>query len=134
MYTLLLIYMMFFGFGRSYNPGSHYSYNLIPFDTIKSYWMNVRGPHTLQTMMINLLGNIVVFIPFGILLPGSYQRLKKGGSFFLVCLSALLLLEISQMLLYRGTMDVDDVILNLLGAGLGFWSLTAGRKFMRRRS
>jgi glycopeptide antibiotics resistance protein len=68
--------------------------------------------------MINLLGNIVVFIPFGWLLPRCISgRWKKGYSVFFI---GLLFLETLQLITRRGTFDVDDIILNSLGFFVGF--------------
>ncbi|WP_342417444.1 VanZ family protein [Paenibacillus sp. FSL R10-2782] len=118
LYTGLLLYWMFLGFGRTIRPGSPYSYNMVPLDTIGRY---LRAAQSLSFRVwgVNLLGNIVVFVPFGILLPIIWVSLRRLGSLLLTVVVALVILEVSQMLLGAGTMDVDDVILNVTGVLFG---------------
>ncbi|TKH43042.1 VanZ family protein [Paenibacillus terrae] len=118
LYTGLLLYWMFLGFGRTIRPGPPYSYNMVPLDTIGRY---LRAAQSLSFRVwgVNLLGNIVVFVPFGILLPIIWVSLRRLGSLLLTVVVALVILEVSQMLLGAGTMDVDDVILNVTGVLFG---------------
>lgn len=69
----------------------------------------------------NLVGNIAIFIPYGLLLPIVWER---GKSFFSSLLSALLFImgvELIQMWTNFGAFDVDDIVLNLLGTVLGYF-------------
>lgn len=68
----------------------------------------------------NLVGNVVVFIPFGFLLP---YVLKRGRNFFVMLLNAfffVLGIEIFQLFSAFGAFDVDDILLNCLGAVIGY--------------
>ncbi len=68
----------------------------------------------------NLVGNIVVFIPFGFLLPYVHER---GKNFFVMLLHAFLFvlgIEVFQLFSAFGAFDVDDILLNCFGAVLGF--------------
>lgn len=68
----------------------------------------------------NLVGNIVVFIPFGFLLP---YVLKWGRNFFVMLVNAFLFvlgIEVFQLFSAFGAFDVDDILLNCLGAVLGY--------------
>ncbi|MDR0798570.1 MAG: VanZ family protein [Dysgonamonadaceae bacterium] len=113
-YTFLLFYWMIFGFNRTVMPD--YSYNLTPFATIRWFWM---GAHlSLWERMVNLVGNVVVFIPFGILLPPFFQGKFKQS--FLLFFCVLFLFETIQLLTKRGSFDTDDFILNSLGFCLGY--------------
>ncbi|MDR1324953.1 MAG: VanZ family protein [Treponema sp.] len=114
LYTALLLYWMFFGFGRQ--AQTEYRYNLQPFSTIDLFIRSksLRKYH----FVINVLGNIGVFIPFGILLPGCFKgSLVKAA---IVLLSGLLVLEFLQLVCKRGTFDVDDIILNTGGFIIGY--------------
>jgi glycopeptide antibiotics resistance protein len=114
-YALLLSYWMFLGFGRTKLP--EYSANLVPFATIRYFLLFENIP--LKSRLINLLGNIGVFIPFGILLP-----LRFGGRFIksgVIFLSGLLILESLQLVTQRGRFDTDDFILNTAGFCVGYW-------------
>ncbi|MGF9641891.1 VanZ family protein [Paenibacillus sp. MABNS29] len=118
LYTGLLLYWMFLGFGRTLRPGPPYSYNMVPFDTIRQYWRAMES-FPFRVWGVNLLGNIGVFIPFGILVPIIWVSMRSIGSLLLTIVIALVILEVSQMLLGAGTMDVDDIILNVLGVLCG---------------
>lgn len=68
----------------------------------------------------NLVGNVVVFIPFGFLLP---YVLKPGRNFFVMLLNAFLFvlgIEVFQLFSAFGAFDVDDILLNCVGAVLGY--------------
>lgn len=68
----------------------------------------------------NLVGNVVVFIPFGFLLP---YVLKWGRNFFVMLINAFLFvlgIEVFQLFSAFGAFDVDDILLNCLGAVLGY--------------
>lgn len=60
--------------------------------------------------------NIVLFVPLGLLAPMIWQ---KSDNILGVGLGFTLLIEVSQLLNFRST-DIDDVILNVLGAAVGF--------------
>lgn len=68
----------------------------------------------------NLIGNILAFIPLSYMLPRVYKPAKK----FLICmfLSFLVVLgiELFQLLTAFGVFDVDDIILNMSGALIGY--------------
>jgi glycopeptide antibiotics resistance protein len=123
LYTALLSYWMFFGFGRTTHIT--YSYNLVPFSTIKRflYSKNIR-----YHLLINIFGNIAVFIPFGILLPLCLR--KTFIRIFTVFLAGVLCMETLQLVCRRGTFDVDDIILNTIGFLLGWLFYLLGRRFI----
>lgn len=124
-YTLLLAYWMLIGFGRT--AGLEYMYNLRPFATI-SHFMDFDSFNT-RTWVINLIGNIGVFIPFGLLIPVTLRSgLGKSLAFFL---AGLTVLELSQLLSRRGSLDVDDFILNSVGFVIGFGLLMLWRRVLR---
>jgi glycopeptide antibiotics resistance protein len=105
---------MFFGLGRQ--SQTEYRYNLQPFSTIELFIRSksLRKYH----FVINILGNIGVFVPFGILLP----RFFKGSivKATIVLLGGLLVLEFLQLVCKRGAFDVDDIILNTAGFIIGY--------------
>jgi hypothetical protein len=70
------------------------------------------------------LGNIVAFIPYGILIPLLYRT--HFVKFISVFVLAILVLETLQSLTFLGTFDVDDVISNTLGATIGFCAYKVG--------
>lgn len=110
-YTMLLTYWMIWGFGRTTQP--EISYNLVPFTTMASYF-----PIRSLSSLINIVGNIAVFVPFGVLIPLAFQiRFRKMLAYFLI---GLFVLEMTQLISRRGSLDVDDFILNSIGFTMGY--------------
>lgn len=91
--------------------------NFIPFKIFyDSYISHIKyGNYTY--FIISLLGNIVLFIPYGFLLPSLYEI--KGKHVVLFGLSLSLFIELSQLFLPRWT-DIDDIILNTFGTFIGY--------------
>lgn len=119
-YTLLLSYWMLLGFGRRATH-SEFMYNIKPFVTIRHFLQFDR--FNTNIWMINLLGNIGVFVPFGILLALVFGgKLRK---IYLIFIGGLFILESLQLLTRRGSFDIDDFILNSIGflIGYGFYRM-----------
>lgn len=94
--------------------------NFIPLKTIFINIQSLPGWHDL----INLVGNIAAFIPFGMFLVLLTKN--KGMSFIGVLalsLSLSLYLECSQVVFSLGIFDVDDLILNTSGGLLGYCAI-----------
>ena len=86
--------------------------NLMPGDGIRRALLNSDQ----DLGRLNLLGNIAMFVPVGLLVPiATGLRWRHVVS---VCLLASLAIEIAQVSLGRA-FDIDDVLLNTLGAALG---------------
>ena len=102
------------------------SFNLVPFRTIRQMLRLLDGrPLLARFALINLAGNVVMFVPLG-LLPALWQRQRKFGWYFLTVAGAILLVELVQLVTTLGSADIDDWCLNMLGAiaGYGIWRLT----------
>ncbi|MGM7682378.1 VanZ family protein [Cytobacillus sp. Hm23] len=115
-YFLMLIYVMFFGFSRSTYKEA--SYNLIPFKTIGNY-VNSIGYYNASVIMINLIGNVIVFIPFGLFLSLLIPKLRKSSLLIFVFIWLIGSLELLQFVFSLGSFDIDDILLNTVGAWLG---------------
>lgn len=92
---------------------------LIPFKTVIYYVQQVRAVH--DWFFKNLSCNIIMFIPYGFLTPlfmreCKHMVLKVLGSATILSI----LIEIVQYVGALGLCDIDDVILNVLGALLGY--------------
>ena len=97
--------------------------NLIPFQTLRQqfYFLSLRdNPVLVRHAVINLVGNVVMFIPLGLFLPTLWPRLRTLWKVLLRCAMAIALVEITQALLLTGWCDIDDLLLNLLGASIGY--------------
>jgi hypothetical protein len=97
--------------------------NLRPGASIRAY----LDQPALRDTVKQIGGNIVLGVPFGILLPMLFPRAR--GLFRVVVITALVmvLIEAAQGALVEGrAFDIDDVILNTGGALLGY--LLLGRR------
>jgi glycopeptide antibiotics resistance protein len=104
-----------------------YGYNLVPFRTIFEY---LSGYPWGMIVIANLLGNIILFMPLGFLLPLVYRPVSwKGVLGISVAFS--LCIEILQLVLRAGASDVDDIILNALGGVLGYVAFMLFATWMR---
>src|SRR5829696_1515705 len=94
---------------------TYYGYNLVPFRTILSF-LTLHPSTSTSAKVFNLLGNIALFIPFGFLFPILFDRMSKFKTVFFISLLLSLFFELFQLITHTGQSDVDDLILNSLGA------------------
>ncbi len=90
---------------------------LVPFQTI---FLNLLNGESLYFVFL-FFGNIIWFLPFG-----AYLR-RRGVPFWLVCLRGFMLslsIELLQFILGSGTAETEDLILNTLGAALGYGGIS----------
>lgn len=74
----------------------------------------------LWPLIYHIIGNMIWFVPLGIILPCYSDKWK--GLRILFCSGALsLMIECIQYVLGTGISDIDDIILNALGGLLGFY-------------
>ncbi|MDD3220366.1 MAG: VanZ family protein [Lachnospiraceae bacterium] len=121
-YILLLIYFLFFAEWYGRGPVAierEYHYNLQPFYEIRRFW-NYRNQLGFRAVFLNLAGNVIGFLPFGFILPVISRWFRNFG--MTVCSGFFLsvLIECIQLYSKVGSFDVDDMILNTLGAVLGY--------------
>ncbi len=93
------------------------SINLIPFHSIMEYVSG--GSENLKRFAFgNVVGNIAIFVPFGVYLP-LFKNDKKVTTNLLFIIIVSIFVEIIQGLFGIGASDIDDVILNSFGGLLG---------------
>ena len=63
--------------------------------------------------------NVVLFIPLGLLVPAIWEKMNKFSNLLANGFLFTILIEASQLLNNRRT-DIDDILLNVLGAVVGF--------------
>ena len=98
--------------------------NLRPFETLSRFWWVLEHSNQRGLMLhafMNLGGNVVLFIPLGLFLPALWQKLDRFLPFFAYVAALIAAVELIQLFTLLGSCDVDDLILNLLGATLGFF-------------
>lgn len=128
-YTVWILYLLYFAsFRQDYKQ--HFTISIIPLDTIYKYIFIYIKDSVLESVK-NLLGNIILFIPYGFL-GILYPKLKQFGWLFLTFFIIINLIEFFQYYFKRGFADVDDVMLNTLGMSIGYiiykkWFFIRGR-------
>ncbi len=134
LYLFELISLLFFehGFGRNgigsisfsnnvYQTYFKTSFNIIPFRVILFYLVGwIRGTQSFSHVVINLVGNLIFFVPFAFFLPIFFPKYLKTKNFFIFMAIFVFVVELLQMLLLTGSCDIDDWILNVSGAVLGY--------------
>lgn len=90
--------------------------NFTLFKTIKMY---INYSYMLNSFE-NLAGNIVVFVPFGFLLPYVQKGAAKFPVLLLNAFLFVLGIEVFQLFSAFGAFDVDDILLNCFGASMGW--------------
>lgn len=103
---------------RTYSERS-YHYNLMPLKEIKRFII-YRKALGAKAVCFNLLGNIVAFIPYGMLLPLLAHNQRKFYRVVLLSFDFSLLVELVQLVSKVGSFDVDDLILNTIGGAIGY--------------
>ena len=90
----------------------------------------LKGGLTLHTI-INILGNIIMFMPMGFLLPLLFSNLDSLKKTVVIGFGTSLLIEFTQLFLIRAT-DIDDLILNTFGTMLGYLVFLTFKKLLSR--
>lgn len=110
-----------------YFPLHHVDGKIAPlcFDRSKilPIWMNLV-PFTFLTdrydgWVINVVGNILMFVPVGIVWPVCFKKLDTYGKAVLAGGGFSLFIELTQLFFYDRSSDIDDLILNTAGAAIG---------------
>ena len=132
-YMVFLMYFLFFAeiMGRTYIDRD-YHYNLTPFREIRRFIVYRR---TLGwfAVLSNLLGNVLAFVPFGMILPMLTPKCRNFFHIVLLGFDFSLFVETIRLISKVGSFDVDDLILNTLGAALGYLAYRLIRRYFRRK-
>lgn len=68
----------------------------------------------------NIILNILMFVPLGILLPLIFKNCRKYWVTYLVGLFFTLIIEVIQLISGRGIFEIDDIFNNTLGCIIGY--------------
>lgn len=82
--------------------------------------ITIDHTNTWRVVAINILGNILIFVPIGFLVSVLTPHRHKGWLALVIGLAISLIIEIVQLNFAIRVFDVDDLILNGSGAWLGF--------------
>lgn len=123
---IFALYLSFMLGGTLLNrlPDPIYEWKLIPF---WSYWEMIVNKS--ENMWKQILYNIVVFVPWGILLPLLYTKARQWKITILSATIFSLVIELIQLIFRLGFFEFDDIFNNVLGTfiGFGIWKLVSKR-------
>lgn len=111
-------------------PGQIVSDNAIPLRTIAIYLANGDSPFWVR----QFVGNLFLLLPVGLLGPIVVPAMNGWLRVLVVALVISLAIEVAQLWVPNRSADVDDVMLNVAGAMLGFAIFSLLRLGSRRPS
>ncbi len=128
LYIILMLWLLF-GQRMGREPfGSYWevvnsNINFFPFKTVRLFLKEIRGSfsdYTVHHSVINLAGNIIMFIPLGFFVPYVFSKFSSflRSLFFISVI--IIAIEIIQLFTLLGSCDIDDYILNIAGAIIGY--------------
>jgi glycopeptide antibiotics resistance protein len=97
-------------------PGQVVNDNFIPFRTFAIYLANGDSPFWVR----QFVGNLFLLLPVGLLGPMVVPALNGWLRVFVVAFAMSLAIEVAQLGIPNRSADVDDVMLNVAGAMLGY--------------
>ncbi|MBQ9838798.1 MAG: VanZ family protein [Oscillospiraceae bacterium] len=123
-----VVWMLWLLFGQRlgtevYSQELAKSMNLKPFATIRHFiaLLGHNAPGLVTHAVINLLGNVVMFVPLGFCLPKIFPKLRSFLKTFCLCVCIIVVVELVQYYTFLGTCDIDDLILNMVGVSIGYF-------------
>lgn len=109
--------------GQAYNYFQG-SINIIPFRGILSV---LNAGFNANYILNNIVGNVFLFMPLGFLLAFLWEKFDKFMPVLAIALLSSTVIELFQIPL-SGSTDIDDVILNVIGAIFGYLLLKLLKK------
>lgn len=83
-------------------------------------WIPFQTPGGDYLVVLYSLANLVIFIPFGILVPKVFRRVDSVWAMALVTLMTSVVIEMVQFILACGYSEVEDIIMNVAGGVIGY--------------
>lgn len=132
-YTLIVFRILFIGtisrlmYGEFRNYGVTYQFsekfggslNIIPFRSILEYLFH-HNQYNLDVIINNLFGTMLLFVPFGFLLPLLVKKTLTLSQVLYISVLVGVLLEVIQKVTRLGVADIDDILLYTIGSMMGF--------------
>jgi len=93
--------------------------NATPFATIRIYLDNLDSAFWIS----QAIGNLLLLLPVGLFGPIALPWLNRWWRVVLAALVISVCIETAQLWIPERSADVDDVLVNVVGALLGYWIL-----------
>ena len=120
---VVIVRFTFFPLGKiegNIQPLLFYPDNWFPFRINLKPFVYLFDYPTLREALINLIGNITMFIPVGIVWPYVFKELNRPWKVLTAGIGFSLVIEILQLPFYDRLSDIDDLILNTVGYCTGY--------------
>ena len=120
---VVIVRFTFCPFGKvngKIQPLIFYKNNWFPFRINLKPFVYLFDYPTLREALLNLIGNIAMFIPVGIVWPCVFKELDTPRKVIAAGVGFSLAIEILQLPFYDRLSDIDDLILNSLGFITGY--------------
>lgn len=138
LYGVLMIWLLFGQRVEWFEAGNYLeqlkqNISLVPFNTIRIFIRNLTesgNPATVRHAIINLAGNVVMFVPLGFFVPAVSEKLRTFLRTLAASVLCVIAVETLQLFLLLGSCDTDDLILNAVGVSVGYmiFKFVWGRK------
>lgn len=109
-----------------------YRYNLQLFKEINRF-VKYREMIGLESFVVNILGNVFAFSPFGFFLPIISEKSRNFFQVLILSFELSLTIELVQLAYKVGIFDVDDLFMNTLGGVIGYLCFAIAYKLYGRR-
>ena len=130
-YLIVVFWLLFLQVGST-DRASYFDsrrIHIIPFESsfnsiklaLNNNFATQHKQHYRYITLRNFAGNILLFLPWGFLAPLIFPRFQKSVGIFISTAIFSITAEIAQFIFIVGVADIDDVLLNLLGALIGFY-------------
>lgn len=123
LYVVAIVYFLLLSdiYGRV-DGYMDYRYNIIPFVEIRRFIHSAMNNGSISSwnIILNLLGNIAAFVPFGALIRWVRNRKTALWVAVLYTFGFSLVIELIQLVTRVGVFDVDDLLLNTVGGAIGY--------------
>src|SRR5579864_1143496 len=115
LYLAALTYLTFFARRRRHSY--EHEKNLIPFQVFRDF--SKISDIGVFNYFSNLIGNILLFVPIAFVFISIF-RICKLSTILILSFLLSFTIELLQYIFEVGFADVDDIILNVTGAALGY--------------
>ncbi len=131
-YCICMLWLLFgqrvvLGLYDAYLERLRTNINLTPLKTLRLYLRLTESAngYYVRHAYINLIGNVVMFIPLGVFPPWIWRKMRSFFKTAFVATAVIVTVEVLQYVTLLGSCDVDDLLLNLSGVIIGYslWKL-----------
>lgn len=133
LYTIILVKAVIFPiYLKGMIPAGPPAINVVPFKSIIETFIYM----SVKTSLIQVVGNIVLFIPLGFLIPIINGNVNKLSKIMILIFSVSLSIELVQFFISLAAgvpshvTDIDDIILNFIGGIIGYFVYLIINKFI----